>query len=555
MVKESLKNILLLFAGFTLSAAFLTLMQVPFSFSWLAWLALVPFVLLCSDKAKLWPLMVTAYVISVAYWLGNLYWIGMTTKAGWVAFCLYMGLYWPVLAMCVRWCREKKLPLFLPVAVLFLGAEAFQGFFFNGFSWRLLGHSQYANITIIQIADIFGAGGVSFLVAMVNGLLAQMIISFRQRRLLRRDNMVALVVVAVAIVATVFYGRWRTGQTDEFVRPGPVVAAVQTNVPFEVKQNPVARNSIFLDMLKKSRMCVEAGAELIVWPETMVLGTLDKSFLELVSKSHLYNVFDRALSRHSAQGVYVLAGASGGKAVPIDGKVHSVEKYNTVFLYRPDGKQDEKHYNKIHLVPFGEYVPLRNSIPPLHWFLMKLTPYEHDYTLDAGTEYTVFDMNSNGAEYKFSVMICYEDTVPKIARKMSLDANGEKRIDWLVNISNDGWFVSPGDNGRASTELAQHTAICVFRAVENRLAVLRSVNTGISCAIDSLGRIRNRFIIGTLPPDVMQRAAVGGWFLDRIPIDSRVTLFSKLGQWLDFSCAICLIITIILSVKRKGCKK
>ena len=555
MGKESLKNILLLFAGFALSAVFLTLIQVPFSISWLAWVALVPFILICSDKAKLWPLMILAYVVSVIYWLGNLYWIGMTTKAGWVAFCLYMGLYWPVLAMCVRWCRMKRLPLFVSVAVLFLGAEAFQGFFFNGFSWRLLGHSQYANITIIQIADVFGAGGVSFLVAMVNGFLAQMIISFRQKRLLRRDNVIALIVVAIAIVAAVFYGRWRVGQVDEFVRLGPIVAAVQTNVPFDVKESEVAEEGIFLDMLRKSRLCAGAGAELIVWPETMVLGTLNKSVLEMVSESHLYNVFDRALSRHSAEGVYVLAGASGGKAKVIDGKLRQVEKYNTAFLYRPDGKQDQKHYNKIHLVPFGEYVPLRNSIPPLHWLLMKLTPYEYDYTIDAGSEYTVFDMNSNGAEYKFSVIICYEDTVPKIARRMSLDENGKKRIDWLVNISNDGWFVAPGDNGRASTELAQHTAICVFRAVENRLAVLRSVNTGISCVIDSLGQIQNRFIIGTLPPEVAQRAGVGGWFMDRMPIDARVTFFSKFGQWLDFCCAICLIIAIILSVKCKGCKK
>ena len=125
----------------------------------------------------------------------------------------------------------------------------------------------------------------------------------------------------------------------------------------------------------------------------------------------------------------------------------------------------------------------------------------------------------------------------------------------LVNISNDGWFVSGGDKGKASTELAQHTAICAFRAVENRLAVLRSVNTGVSCIIDSLGRVRDGFIIGTLPSKAMRRIDVGGWFTDRIPIDSRVTFFSKYGQWLDFFCAICLIIAIIYAVKCKGCKK
>ena len=298
--------------------------------------------------------MVAAYVISTIYWLGNLYWIGMTTKPGWIAFCLYMGLYWPILVICIRWCRRKKLPLFLSIAALFVGAEAFQGWFFNGFSWRLLGHSQYANITVIQIADIFGAGGVSFLIGMVNGFLAEAIISFRKKQLLNKNNIIAFTVVVIAVASTFFYGRWRIGQSDEFIRSGPIVAAVQPNVPFDVKESNISGKDIFLDMLKDSRLCVEAGAELIVWPETMVLGMLDKSFLKLVDQSHLYNVFDRALSRHSAQGVYVLAGASGGKVEPVAGQIHQIEKYNTAFLYRPDGKQDEKHYNKIHLVPFGE---------------------------------------------------------------------------------------------------------------------------------------------------------------------------------------------------------
>ena len=498
--------------------------------------------------------MVAAYVISTIYWLCNLYWIGIATVPGWIVLCLYLGLYWPILAMCVRWCRRTKFPLFFCVAVLFVGAETFQGFFFNGFSWRLLGHSQYANITIIQIADIFGAAGVSFLAAMVNGFLAQAIISFRKKRLLKRGNIIAFSVVIAAVIVTIFYGRWRIEQSDKFVRPGPVVAAVQSNVSFEVKETEVAAEGIFLDMLRDSRLCAGAGAELIVWPETMVLATLDKNFLAMIDESHLYNVFDKALSQHSAEGVYLLIGASGGKAEVRGETVHLTEKYNTAFLYRPDGSQDEKRYNKIHLVPFGEYVPLRN-VPVIHSLLMKLTPYAYDYTLDAGTEYTVFDMKGRDGQYRFSVIICYEDTVADIARKMALNERGEKRIDWLVNISNDGWFVSGGEKGRASTELAQHTAICVFRAVENRLAVLRSVNTGISCIIDSLGRVRDRFIIGTLPPAAMQRVDKGGWFTDRIPIDSRVTFFSKYGQWLDFCCAICLIIAIIYAVKYKEGKK
>jgi apolipoprotein N-acyltransferase len=205
------------------------------------------------------------------------------------------------------------------------------------------------------------------------------------------------------------------------------------------------------------------------------------------------------------------------------------------------------------LVPFGEVVPFKRKLPALYNFLMNFTPYNYDYSLDYGTEYTVFNMpphkDPNNRTYRFSVMICYEDTIPAIARRFAVNPRGQKDVDWLVNISNDGWFVRFKD-GKVfpSTELPQHVAVCVFRAVENRLAVLRSVNTGISCLIDSLGRPRDGFLAGNLPHEALDRKGMAGWFLDEMPIDKRVTLFSRYGQWLDFLCACCLVAFIVVSV-------
>ena len=157
----------------------------------------------------------------------------------------------------------------------------------------------------------------------------------------------------------------------------------------------------------------------------------------------------------------------------------------------------------------------------------------------------------NGRIYKFGVMICYEDAVPVIGRRFAIDGQGAKKVDWLVNISNDGWFVKfKGGKVWPSTELGQHTAICVFRAVENRLAVLRSVNTGISCLIDTSGGIKNGFLAGNLPNKAMARKGMTGWFVDKVPIDKRVTVFSKYGQWLDFCCAggfVLLVMSPVLS--------
>lgn len=239
-------------------------------------------------------------------------------------------------------------------------------------------------------------------------------------------------------------------------------------------------------------------------------------------------------------------------------------RYNSAFLYRPDGLQDQKRYDKIHLVPFGEVLPLRRSLAWFYELLMKIKfiPYNFDYSLDYGTEYTVFEMDRGQGEdspavrevsgtqtsrYRFGVIICYEGTVPYVARKFALDEHGRKRIDWLVNISNDGWFVRFKDEKvQPSMELSQHAAVCAFRAVENRLAIVRSVNTGISCVIDSFGRIRDGFAEGTLPPEAMARTGMAGWFMDRIPIDTRTTFFSKYGEWLDFCCESCVILLIIV---------
>jgi apolipoprotein N-acyltransferase len=167
-LKAKMRKNLLFYSAFIGSATMLTVIQAPISWSGLAWIALVPFILACSPDVKIKPLFFTAYLVSLCYWLGNLYWMLPVTPTGWIAFCMYTALLWPMTAICLRYCRTRKIPLFLAVPVLVVGAERLQGLFLGGFFWRHLSHSQYANITLIQIADIFGAAGVSFLIAMVN---------------------------------------------------------------------------------------------------------------------------------------------------------------------------------------------------------------------------------------------------------------------------------------------------------------------------------------------------------------------------------------------------
>jgi apolipoprotein N-acyltransferase len=557
-----MKNILLCGLPFIATAAMLTVIQPPISWASLAWVAFIPFIIACSPDTNPRRLILVSYVISLFYWLGNLYWLVPVTIAGWIVFCLYTALLWPILAMFLRYCWAKKVPLFIASAVLIVAIERMQGFFLGRFFWRFLAHSQYQNITIIQIADIFGTAGLTFLIAMVNGMLAELIIAARQKSLFKIAPLLKTALVCLAVAGAIIYGRWRISQEEQYVEPGPYIASLQSNVPQSVKRSFESGQDLFNGLMEDSKAAVKNRPDLIIWPETMVQATLNPDVLQLLKPTDQWNMLDKALREHAKDNAFVLVGAYGGQiALRENSKAYLAKRYNSAFLYKKDGEKAPQNYSKIHLVPFGEVLPLRRSMSWFYELLMKIKfiPYNFDYSLDYGTEYTVFEMtnpNNKIQDYKFSVMICYEGTVPAIARRFALDKHGTKQIDWLVHISNDGWFVRFKD-GKVlpSAELPQHAATCAFRAVENRLPIVRSVNTGISCFIDSAGRIRDGFLAGTLPPDAMSRTGMPGWILDRISIDKRTTIFSKYGQWLGFCCELCLILPIIIPLSTRLLRK
>jgi len=597
-----------------LSALLLTVIQAPMGWSFLAWGALAPFALACSPGLRPRTLALMAFGVGYVYWLANVYWILPITIIGWLAMCLYLSLFWVLPALAVRLGRAKGLPMFLALPILIAGAERLQGFPMGGFFWRFLGHSQYENLAVIQVADLVGAAGVSFVVAMVNGLLADIVLlagSSRHRGPADQKAGAAAVghsgsplyspyrpsagvvalgtVTTIAVVAgTILYGQWRLGQTPEYVTEGPLTAALQSNVPQSVKRSFSVSTKLFNELMEKSRAAVAGGAELIVWPETMVQGLLDPALWPyLVGNLDEDKVFHWALSEHAKGNAYLLVGAYGAE-IMTDGKGERyLGSYNSAYLYRPDGTRDPGRYDKIHLVLFGEYIPFKRWFPWLFEQLKRFLPegYNPDYSLEHGRRYTIFEMNApavggdpndptgdsvggagvlrsnpqspipkaqsdRGSTGRFAVIICYEDTIPYVARNFTLDERGRKRIDWLVNISNDGWFVRfPKDQERVipSSELPQHAAICVFRAVENRLAIIRSVNTGISCLIESTGKIRDGYLAGSaeFPRAAMDRTAMTGWFLDRLPIDKRVTFYCRYGEWFANGCAVAFVAALV----------
>ncbi len=197
-------------------------------------------------------------------------------------------------------------------------------------------------------------------------------------------------------------------------------------------------------------------------------------------------------------------------------------KYNSALLFEP-GTLKPQAYHKLHLVPFGEYVPFLQSIPAL----TRLTPYHGEYvpTLMFGPGPSWFERDG----LRYATVICFEDTVPHVVRRFFAEVPDEHQPDVLLNISNDGWF-------GGSSELNEHLAISVFRAVENRVPVARAVNTGISAVIDGNGRILQS--IPKLQAGVLNRI---------VPLDDRRALYSQGGDWLPLACLALSLGLIVLA--------
>ncbi len=541
------------------SAVLLSVIHPPLGLSFLAWVAWVPFILACRADMSTRRLMFCAYLGGLCFWFGNIYWLMIVSLPGYIAFSIVQAFYWPLLALSVRFVLRKKWPLFLAAPVIFVGAEAAQSWLFTGFSWYYLAHSQYQYLPLIQICDIFGTLGVSFLIAMVNGLTVDWINKSRAAQAAGSGSpdsrvigwlapprfcWLATTLTAILLAGSCGYGCFRLAQTPKYLTEGPLIGSVQPNVPAWVKEEMDNGQEILDDLIADSEKCFAAGATMVAWPETMVLAPMNSHFIYSGYRdSPQAKAFrDQILQTCRDKGP-ILFGANS-----VTTKLDQIEQHNSAFLYRPDGTPDPKRYDKIHRVPFGEYIPFRD-ISWIYRLFMFFNPYDYDYSLTAGTDYTTFKIEADGQKYGFGVLICYEDTDSTVARKLVVDENGTKKADWLVNISNDGWYVHFKDRQVIPmVELAQRTAISVFRCVENRVSIIRSVNTGISCLIEPTGKIRDSFAAGNLPDEAMARQGVPGWFVDRPPIDSRVTIFSRYGRWLDIGLGLGWSFILFLSI-------
>jgi len=561
-----------------LSSLLLWLSFTPVDFGALAWLALVPISLLIRIPQRTSWLYPVLYLCGLVYYLITLQWMRLGDPSMYialVALSLYVAAYIPLFVWLSRLAVHRlRIPLLLTVPMVWAGLEYARAYLLTGFSWYYLGHTQYQWTQIIQISDLVGAYGVSFLVALGNAaivmilpgqiyaklnLLAQSKQSQSQKFLQNaaveqltpsmRVRSLNLIAMLLCFAAAYVYGQVRMNQ--ESFTAGPRVAIIQGNFPARVQMDPNEPRMMFNRHYQMTGQAVQYQPDLIVWPEGMYPNFLLQADQHLTEEDLLRiapfirpedwqnkRVIDSMGNIARQSGAAMILGLHAATANREDG----FRKYNAAAFIRPDlGYVDR--YDKIHRVPFGEYIPLRDSIG----WLQKLTPYSQGYGIDAG-QYTVpFSFR----KWKYLPIICFEDTVPHLVAGMVRSINNNKPgqfsmhkagpPDVLVNLTNDGWF-------HGSSELDQHLITASFRAVECRIPVVRAVNTGISAVIDGDGVIREptEFIdidnegrnSLTDPETGRRHRQLNAIIIDDVPLDNRSSLYVQYGDWFAMGCLI-----------------
>lgn len=460
----------------------------------LAWVAFVPWLIVlraASPRAAFF----WSWLTGVLFFLGSIWWLTYVTVAGWILLCLYLGLFFGlfgwILVTSGIW---RDGPGFARrvvfVAALWTALEFARTHLLSGLGWNLLSYSQTPWPLAIQLAEITGAWGISFVLAAVNALLVE-------GWLARKARVRALAYLGAAAVGSALMGygllRLPVSHDGRTVR----VTVAQGNIPQEEKWDDSFREPILARYEQLTREAKAAEPELIVWPETSVPG-----FLELDEP-----LTQRVMSLAGEVGAPILVGAPHGQLAGVDWRT-----MNGAALVESVGVNG--WYDKIHLVPFGEFVPFERTLP----WLRDMLPPIGDFL--PGDQHTVFRLEP---EFAFSVLICFEDLFPELARRFV-----QEGARMLVVITNDAWF---GPTAAAY----QHAQASTLRAVELRVPVVRAANTGWSGCIDEAGRWTGR-----VQGSSGQALFVAGTHTCTPTLGQTRTVYQRFGDWFILLCVLAL---------------
>lgn len=500
-----------------ISGALLVLGFSPLDLYPIAWIALVPLLASLWDK-HIKRAFLYGMTTGLVYFTGTVYWVFNSVNVYGkipfvpsaiivIALCFYLAIYVGVFSIIFnRLIKASQLPALIITPVFWVTLEFLRSYALTGFPWSSLGYSQYKFLPMIQVADITGVYGISFLVAAVNGAVFDLIyLSKRQSRMPLFPfwpTIAGLIALSIIIVSCLSYGLWRLGV--ETKGSSVRVSVIQGNIEQDKKWDSNFQRAA-IDAYKRLTLnAVNDSPNLIVWPETSV--------------PFIFG-YDKVLSSEITEfqqqiGTYLLFGSTQVKDV----KGGKYLLSNSAVLLSPDGTV-ASIYDKIHLVPYGEYVPLRWLFP----FIDKLVTAVGDFI--PGKEYTVMETPYGS----LGTPVCYEIIFPGLIRKFTFSG-----ADIIVTVTNDAWF------GRSSAP-SQHFSMAVFRAVENRVPIARAANTGISGFIDAKGRIKNKSAL-FVEAVLTENLEVGSF---------KKSFYSKYGDLFSFLCIIISVILIANNLYRR----
>jgi apolipoprotein N-acyltransferase len=496
----------------------------PFDQAWLCWIALTPLIAAVwfsgqNSKRRWLRNLLLGYAAGIVFFTGAFSWLGSLGTLFenlWLhglslLLSLYLGLNFALWSWFVGLIAPGNfLSSRRNLQTAFLGASAWvthewmRGWLFTGFGWNGLGVALHGNWALIQIAEFTGVTGLSFVVVFANIIaVATPVRLFFEARAQQMRPHFDLTLTLAGIVGLLTFGLYSAQN-----RPATKqlhVAAVQADVPQQEKFDPQFTAQIFDRFARLSEIALRSTSppDLLIWPES----SMPDPVRDPNTESHRFVAEFFASAKPD-----LLLGT-------LD--LEDGYDYNAALLIS-SANQQMQIYRKVHLVPFGEYIPLRHSFPLFAVVASKWVPGD----FDAGQDYTVFRLTNGNVGA--APLICFEDTIGDLTRRFVM--NG---ANLLVNITNDGWFLhSAGSH--------QHLANAIFRCVETHRPMVRAANTGVTCFVNEFGRITQ--ILQDETSSTFTEGVLTGEI--NVPTEHELTFYTRHGELFAKLCGCITLIAI-----------
>jgi apolipoprotein N-acyltransferase len=543
-------------AGLTLAAAFLEI-----GMAGLAWVA--PALILATAHGKRGgDAFRIGYVAGLAHYLASLYWLLLIPVKGypilgWVALSAYLALYpavwvWIVSGVTCHMSRvtsevssarcqvsgptwAQRTAWTLGGAALWVALEMIVSRLFSGFPWNLIGTSQYRLLPLIQIASVAGVYGVSFVIVWFSLSIYSAVTAILRQPTQRNAWLGEMILPLAVLVALFVFG---LGRLREQAPDGPTlrVTFVQPSIPQTMIWDEKENDNRFRQLLELTTQALTNRTDLLLWPEAAV------------PKMIRYDeqTFRAVTGLAKSNQVWMIIGCDDAERRLNPANPDEADYFNSSFLISPDGELASL-YRKRHLVIFGEYIPLIRWLPFVKWFTPitggftegeKIVPFE----MNVGVQALAWPEDTLKRELqriKTATLICFEDVFPHLVPEYVDDDT-----DFLVNLTNDGWF---GEGA----EQWQHAASAVFRCVENGIPLARCCNNGLTCWIDSRGRLREIF------RDKAGSVYGAGVMTAQIPVlapgeKRAATFYNEHGDWFGWGCVVLSIFPLIARCRKSS---